>query len=87
MLSLGIIEEVMDPTDWCAPMVPVKKKNKDQVRVCVDLKRLNKAVKRERYIFPTHEDITPNLVEQKYSPLSTLHVGFGKSRWMRKVAS
>ena len=28
MLSLGIIEEVTDPTDWCAPMVHVEKKKK-----------------------------------------------------------
>lgn len=61
MLALGIIEHVTVPTDWCAPMVPAEKKNKDQVRVCVDLKRLNKAVKQERYILPTLEDITPKL--------------------------
>ena len=28
MLYLGIIEEVTDPTDWCAPMVHVEKKKK-----------------------------------------------------------
>lgn len=61
MLALGIIEEVTVPSDWCAPMVPVEKKNKKQVRMCVDLKRLNKAVKRERYILPTLEDIAPKL--------------------------
>ena len=64
MLSLGIIEEVMDPTDWCAPMVPVEKKNKE-VRLCIDLKRLNKAVKRERHILPKLEDIAPKLAGAK----------------------
>ena len=35
MLELGIIENVTGPTDWCAPMVPAEKKNKDQVQsVC-----------------------------------------------------
>lgn len=53
MLSLDIIEEVTTPTDWCAPMVLAPKRNKDEVRVCVDLKRLNKGVKRECYILPT----------------------------------
>lgn len=60
MQSLGIIEEVKDATDWCAPMVPVIKKNK-KPRICVDLTKLNKAVKRERFILPNLEDIAPKL--------------------------
>ena len=40
MLSLGIIKEVTQPTDWCALKVPVLKEN-DDVKICVDLKRLN----------------------------------------------
>ncbi len=56
----GIIEEVTQPTDWCAPMVPVLKKN-GKVRICVDLKKLNEQVKRERFILPTSEEITAEL--------------------------
>lgn len=33
----GIIHEITEPTEWCAPMVPVVKPN-GQVRVCVDFK-------------------------------------------------
>ena len=61
--------------DWCAPMVPVEKKNKEQKCVCVDLKRLNKAVKRERYILPTLEDIAPKLAGAKV--FSTLDASCG----------
>ncbi|XP_063048477.1 uncharacterized protein K02A2.6-like [Engraulis encrasicolus] len=75
MLELGIIEHVTGPTDWCAPMVPAEKKNKDQVRVCVDLKRLNKAVKRELYVLPTLEDIAPKLAGAKV--FSTLDASSG----------
>ena len=60
MLEEGIIEEVTEPTDWCAPMVPAVKPN-GKVRICVDLRRLNEAVKRERYILPTLEDVAPEL--------------------------
>lgn len=67
MLSLGIIEEVTEPTDWCAPMVPAPKRNKEEVRVCVDLKRLNKGAKPERYILLTLDDITPKLSGALYS--------------------
>ncbi|XDV16248.1 hypothetical protein PO909_016045 [Leuciscus waleckii] len=41
-------------------MVPVSRKN-GKVRICVDLKRLNKAVRRERYVLPTAEEITAKL--------------------------
>ena len=60
MLEAGIIEEVTEPTDWCAPMVPVVKPN-GKIRICVDLRKLNEAVKRERYILPTLEDVAPKL--------------------------
>ena len=43
----GIIEKITRPTAWCAPMVPVTKKS-GKVRLCVDLKKLNLSVKRER---------------------------------------
>ncbi|KAK7105840.1 hypothetical protein V1264_017168 [Littorina saxatilis] len=64
MLSDGIIEKVTEPTDWCAPIVPVLKKN-GNVRICVDLKRLNRSVKRERYTLPTLEDMTHKLAGAK----------------------
>ena len=56
-----IITRVMDPSEWCAPMVPVMKKNRKEVRICVDLKNLNKAVLRERFILPTIDDLLPKL--------------------------
>jgi hypothetical protein len=56
----GIIKKVKLPTDWCALMVPILKKN-ESVRICVDLKRLNKCVKREHFMLPNLDDISPNL--------------------------
>ena len=41
-------------------MVPVVKKNGD-IRICVDLKKLNKAVQRERYVIPSLEEIVHKL--------------------------
>ena len=60
MEKLGIIEEITTPTDWCAPMVPVQKKS-GQIRICTDFKKLNEAVKRERYILPTLDDLLHKL--------------------------
>lgn len=75
MLSLGIIKEVTDPMDWCAPTFPVIEKNKEQGRVCVDLKQLNKAVQRERYILPTLDDKASKLAGAKI--FSTLDASCG----------
>ena len=60
MEKSDIIQRITEPTDWCAPIVPVAKPN-GGVRLCTDFKRLNTAVKRERYILPTLEDITHKL--------------------------
>lgn len=49
------------PTEWCAPMVLVPKKNTARARICVDLTKLNKSVKREHYILPTSNEITAKL--------------------------
>ncbi len=73
MVTTGIIKPVTTPTDWCSPIVTVAKKDrepqarqpgepkKQQVRICVDLKELNKAVRRPHYALPTLEDIAPRL--------------------------
>ena len=45
----GVIAPVTEPTDWCAPIVIAPKKGTDKIRMCVDLSRLNRYVKRERY--------------------------------------
>ena len=60
MVDSGVIRPVTEPTEWCTPMVPVPKA-KGGVRICVDLQRLNKAVKREHLVLPTLDDIAPNL--------------------------
>ncbi|KAL8584671.1 hypothetical protein ACOMHN_002400 [Nucella lapillus] len=65
MKNSGIIEEVTKPTDWCAPMVPVLKPS-GAVRICTDFRKLNQALKRERYMIPTTEDIFHKLKEAKF---------------------
>ena len=45
MLGMGVISRVDQPTEWCAPMVVTPKTN-GEVRICVDLTRLNQSVLR-----------------------------------------
>ena len=44
-----IIAPVINPPEWCAPIVVTPKKNTDRIRMCVDLSHLNRYVRRERY--------------------------------------
>ncbi len=74
-----MIRSVTEPTDWCAAMVPVIKKT-GAVRICVDLKQLNAAVRRERHMLPSLEDIAPKLAVSKV--FSTLDAASGF--WQRQ---
>ena len=58
-----VIEKVTEPTEWLSGMVPVVKKDgeKLKVRITVDYKHLNKALKREKFQIPTFEEISYKL--------------------------
>ena len=51
MLKAGVISIVDQPTDWCTSMVVTPKSN-GEVRVCVDLSKLNEYTKRENHPLP-----------------------------------
>ena len=54
MEQMGVISKVQTPTPWCAAMVVVPKTS-GGVRICVDLKPLNKSVLREVHPLPKVE--------------------------------
>lgn len=61
LLELDIIEEVPDgPSGWISPLVVVSKGDGD-VRVCVDMRRANEAIIRERHPIPTVEELLHDL--------------------------
>lgn len=60
MVKLGTIEKVDVPTEWVNSIVLVEKENGD-LRVCLDPRNLNKAVKREHFQLPTSSDITSKI--------------------------
>ena len=55
-----IIERVNGPTPWVSPLVLIPKKS-GAVRVCVDMRRANKAITRERHPTPTIDDLIHTL--------------------------
>ena len=54
LLAQDIIEEVSGATPWLHPIVVVPKKNTTDIRMCVDLTKLNRFVRR-----PTNPQLTP----------------------------
>ncbi|XP_057310486.1 uncharacterized protein K02A2.6-like [Hydractinia symbiolongicarpus] len=60
LLKLDIIEPVNGPTSWVSPIVAVPKKN-GKIRLCVDMRRANTAIIREKHPIPKLEEILPLL--------------------------
>ena len=60
--NLDVIEKVTGPTPWVSPIVTVPKKDQG-VRICVDMREANKAIKRERHVMPTIDDLIHDLNE------------------------
>ena len=56
MVDLDIIKPVQKPTDWVNGPVLMEKQN-GELRVCLDPKPLNKAIKSEHLHLPTAEEI------------------------------
>ena len=57
-----IEEHAESPTPWVSPIVEVPKHHKpNEIRICVDMRALNKAIIRERHIIPMIDDIVHDL--------------------------
>lgn len=60
--KLDIIEKVEGPTPWVSPIVVAPKpRDPSKIRLCVDMRLPNEAVKRERHITPTIDDMILDL--------------------------
>ena len=60
LVGMDITEPVEGPTPWVS-LVVVVPKQKDEIRLCVDMKRANEAIIRERYQIPTVDEVLHNL--------------------------
>lgn len=64
LLNKDIIEAVNEPSKWVSPIVPILKEN-GEVRICVDMRRANKAILRENHPLPTMDALLPQLRKAK----------------------
>lgn len=71
----GIISQVNEPTDWVSSLVVVEKPN-GKLRICLDPRNLNKAIKREHHIIPSSEEIISRLEGKQFFSVLDLKEGF-----------
>ncbi len=73
MVKHNIITRITTPTDWCDPIVIASKRN-ENIRVCVDLRQLSKAVARVQFSIPTMEEVLGKIAgAQIFSVLDAKH--------------
>lgn len=65
LLNRDIIEKVETPCSWISPLVPILKDNGD-LRICIDMRRANEAIKRLNYPLPTMDTLLPQFNEAKF---------------------
>ena len=68
------IVKVIEPTDWVSSLVVVVKGEK--VRLCIDPKDLNKAIRREQYPIPTIEEVVAGMPGAKLFSVLDAKSGF-----------
>ena len=62
MLNNDIIEKTHGPTEWLSPIVtPIKSGDPTKVRICVDNRRVNQAIIRDRHLTSTVEQLIHDL--------------------------
>ena len=76
--QLDIIEEVVDvPTPWVSPIVAQPKPKKpNELRICVDMREANRAIRRERHVTPTVDDVIFELNGSSYFTKLDLNKGY-----------
>ncbi|KAG1669986.1 hypothetical protein GQR58_017176 [Nymphon striatum] len=62
--QFGVIHKVTKPTKWVNSMVVIRKTN-NKIRLCLDPRDLNKAIKREHFPMKTVEEVAANLKNAK----------------------
>ena len=77
--ELGVVERIEGPTPWVSPIVVAPKpKSLGKVRVCVDMRQANQAIKRERHITPTIKEIIGDLNGAKVFSKLDLNQGYNQ---------
>ena len=75
LVEQGIITKVDEPTDWVNSLVCVTKAS-GTLRLCLDPKDLDRAIKRPHHCTPTLDDVLPKLNGAKYFSIVDARSGY-----------
>ena len=75
LVNEGVITPVTDATDWVSSMVVVQKPN-GQIRLCLDPKDLNVAIRREYCPMATIEEVSTRLNKARFFTVLDAKNGF-----------
>ena len=75
LVEKGILSPVTQPTDWVNSFVCITKPN-GKIRLCLDPKDLNRAIKRPHYYTPTLEDVLPKLSGARWFSILDARSGY-----------
>lgn len=81
----GIITKVNEPTEWVNGLVVAEKPCTGKLRVCLDPRDLNKAIKRPHYPFPTLDDVTPQLAGAQHFSVMDARSGYWNIKLTRVI--
>lgn len=79
LVERGIIAKGSEPTDWISSTVVVMKPN-GKIRLCLDPRALNKALKRNHYPMPVIDDLLPDLRKAR------IFFSCGREEWLLPCA-
>ena len=83
----SILEKVTEPTEWVsAPTIVNKPSAKNGIRLCIDSRALNTALKRSEYPIPTVDHLLTEIVNAKVFTLVTSSLPSGTSHWTKKAS-
>ncbi|KAG1686326.1 E3 ubiquitin-protein ligase RNF31 [Nymphon striatum] len=68
--KMGVITKQDEPTDWVSALLITAKRSGD-IRVCIDPRPLNRALKREHFELPKLDDVLPELGKARHLVFST----------------
>jgi hypothetical protein len=75
MERLGIIIKRTEPTEWVNSLLIIEKKN-HTLRLCLDPRQLNQAIRREHFQIPTFDDVIAELHGKKMFTVIDMRDGF-----------